>query len=312
MENLKVAKKQGSKVIFNNAGVLFFSKSLEDIYFYTKISCALFKGTEKIHVIDRKIFNKDIISNIEDSVDFLKKHLRLEYKFPTGQLRRQEVLEIPEEALREALVNAITHRNYLKEGVSVTVEIFDDRVEIYNFGALPKDLKRSEFGKRSSPRNTLIAQLMLRAGYIERMGTGIKKMRSLVRKAGLKPIKFEFTKFTTLIFYREPLPGGRIIKSPEIEFMESLSEILIKKTGIHLKSIDKVLQILFQIENNTFSKSFFSKKYNIPLRTLTRYITNLKDLGFISFEGSKRKRQYNVTKKYKSFKVLFKKNDKNL
>ena len=96
--------------MLNNAGALFFSKNLERIYPHAEVSCALFKGTEKIHVIDRKIFNKDIISNIEDSVDFLKKHLRLEYKFPTGQLRRQEVLEIPEEALREALVNAITHR----------------------------------------------------------------------------------------------------------------------------------------------------------------------------------------------------------
>ena len=60
LENLKVAKKQGSKVIFNNAGVLFFSKNLEDIYVHTKISCARLKGTEKRHVLDRKMFNKDI------------------------------------------------------------------------------------------------------------------------------------------------------------------------------------------------------------------------------------------------------------
>ncbi len=96
----------------------------------------------------------------------------------------KEVLEITEDALREALINAVTHRNYLREGISVTVGIFDDRVEIYNFGVLPKDLKRSDFGKRSSPRNPLIAQLMLRAKYIERMRKGIKKMRRLVKKAG--------------------------------------------------------------------------------------------------------------------------------
>ena len=124
LENLKVVKKQGSKIIMNNAGVLFFSKNLDRIFPHASISCALFKGTDKHHnIIDRKIFNRDITNNIEDSLDFLKKHLRLEYHFPTGQLQRKEVLEIPEDALREALTNAVTHRNYLTKGISVSVEI---------------------------------------------------------------------------------------------------------------------------------------------------------------------------------------------
>ena len=82
LENLKVAKKQGSKIIFNKAGVLFFSKNLDKFFPHAEISCALFKGTDKYHdIIDRKIFNRDIINNIEDSVSFFKKHLRLEYHF---------------------------------------------------------------------------------------------------------------------------------------------------------------------------------------------------------------------------------------
>lgn len=212
LENLEVAKRQGSKIILNNAGALFFSKNLERIFLHTETSCALFKGTDKSHdIIDRKIFNEDIISNVEYSMHFLKRNLRLEYKFPKGQLRREEVLEIPEEALREALLNAVTHRNYIFESTSVTVEIFDDRVEIYNFGVLPKKLKRSEFGKKSVFRNQLIADLMIKAKYINGRGTGVKKMRRLVRKAGLKPIKFEFSNFTTVTFYRRPLPGGNFI-----------------------------------------------------------------------------------------------------
>ena len=111
-----------------------------------------------------------------------------------------------------------------------------------------------------------------------------------------------------MTFHRKPLPGGRgqAIKSPEVSAMENLSEILIKKTGIHRKSIDRILQILFQIENKTFSKNSFSNTHNIPLRTLTRYITILKNHRLISFEGSKRKGQYNITKTYKSLKELSK------
>ena len=104
------------KLFFNNTGALFFSKNLEDIYFHTKISCALFKGTEKIKVLDRKIFNSDILSNVEEALIFLQKHLLLEYKIISGKLRREEILEIPEKALREALVNAVTHRDYLNKG----------------------------------------------------------------------------------------------------------------------------------------------------------------------------------------------------
>ena len=59
------------------------------------------------------------------------------------------------------------------------LKFFDDRVEDIIFGALPKDLKRSEFGKRSSPRNTLIAQLMLRVGYIGKNGNRNKKDEKL-------------------------------------------------------------------------------------------------------------------------------------
>ena len=212
LEDLKVVKRKDSEIIFNNAGALFFSKDLDRIHPHAEISCALFKGTDKHHdIIDRKIFIEDIIKNIEDSMNFLIRNLRLEYKFPTGQLRREEVLEIPEEALQEALVNVVTHRDYSFINVSSTVEIFDDRVEIYNFGVLPKGLKRSEFGKKSVPRNSLIADLMLKAKYMKGEGTGVKKMRSLVRKAGLKPIKFEFSNFTTVTFYRKPLPGGNYI-----------------------------------------------------------------------------------------------------
>ena len=303
LENLEVAKRQASKIIFNNAGALFFSKNLKKIFFQTEIICGLFKGTEKVHVLNNENYNIDLIGNIEGAMEFLWKSLRARHELIPRTARRIDVLEIPEKALREALINAVIHTNYLEEGTSVTVEVYDDRVEISNFGGLPARLKKEQFGKKSVRRNPLIADLMARAGYIERMGTGIKKMRDLVKAERLPPIKFEFDNFTTVTFYRKPLPGGfKYARAPEIATETNLSEFLIEKTGIHRKNIDRVLQILFHIENDQFSKNTFSKVHNISLRTLTRYIAILKNNKFISFEGPTKKGKYKVTAMYKTLK----------
>ncbi|MFH1903546.1 MAG: RNA-binding domain-containing protein [Candidatus Omnitrophota bacterium] len=70
--NLGVAEKQQRRLIFNNAGVLFFAKRLADIYLHTEVTCALYKGTEKVNVLDRKDFNEDILTNIDETMIFLK------------------------------------------------------------------------------------------------------------------------------------------------------------------------------------------------------------------------------------------------
>ena len=301
LEKLKVAKRQNSKVILNNAGALFFSKDLSRIYYHTEIACGAFKGKDKIDVLDSARFNTDLIGNVEGAMSFLWKNLRARHEIIPRSTRRINVLEIPADALREALINAVTHRNYRTRGVFIQLEIYDDRVEISNFGGLHRELKKSEFGTKSVTRNPLVAALMLRAGHIEQMGTGIKKMRDLVKKEGLPPIKFRFTNFTTVTFYRPPYPLGSFIElsKSDINFSEKLGNVL----GVKGAKIKELLQILHHIEKDTFEKQSFIKNYNIALRTLNRDITFLKDNDLISFEGSKKTGKYKVTKKYKKLKL---------
>lgn len=96
---------------------------------------------------------------------------------------------MPYDALREAFINAVAHRDYFEKGANVMVEMFADRIEITNFGGLVKGLKPEDFGKKSVLRNPNIANLLHRTGYIEKRGTGINKMRRLVAEAGLPPIE---------------------------------------------------------------------------------------------------------------------------
>ena len=171
LKNLGVAEKQEGEVLLNNTGILFFSKNLDDIYFHTAVTCALYKGTEKVEVLDRKDFNEDIVSSIDRAMIFLKHYIPVRYEM-TGMPRRKEVPEIPYDALREAIINAVAHRDYFEKGANIMVEMFDDRIEITNPGGLVKGLKPEDFGKKSVLRNPNIANLLHRIEYIEKMGTG--------------------------------------------------------------------------------------------------------------------------------------------
>lgn len=140
--NLGVLSNKNGPDLFNNAGALFFSKHPARLIPHSAISCVLFKGTVKNYIIDRKIFEYDLLTNIDHAVSFLERNLRLAYEIK--DIRRKEILEIPKDALREAIINACAHRNYFVYGAHVVVEIFDDRVDISNPGGLPKGLKSED------------------------------------------------------------------------------------------------------------------------------------------------------------------------
>ena len=201
LKNLGVAEKQEGTLHISNTGALFFAKNLDDIYHHTVVTGALYKGVGKHTVLDRRDFNEDLVSTVDQAMNFLKQHIPVRYKF-TGEPQRIEIPEIPYEALREAVINAVVHRDYFEKGANVMVEIFDDRIEISSPGGLVKGLRPEDFGKRSVLRNPNIANLFQRIHYNEKMGTGIQRMQNMMEEEGLKPIEFQFTSFVTAVFYR--------------------------------------------------------------------------------------------------------------
>ena len=137
---------------------------------------------------------------MDDAIVFLKKHLRISYKIES--LQRENILELPEDALREAVVNAVCHRDYFEKGARVMVEIFDDRVDIVSPGSACKGITRENFGTISITRNSIIASMLYRIRYIEQMGTGIKRMRNAAREANVAEPEFELSGFFKVTFKR--------------------------------------------------------------------------------------------------------------
>jgi ATP-dependent DNA helicase RecG len=201
LKNLNCAAEAGGKLCFTNAGALFFRINDEDVEFrHAGVVCALYKGTDKVYILDAKEMNGDLLSNIDDAMVFLKKHLRMSFKIKS--VRRENILELPEDALREAVINAVCHRNLFEKGARVMVEIFDDRVDIVNPGGVPKGITPENFGTISITRNSVIASMLYRADYIEQMGTGITRMRNEAKEANVAEPEFELLNFFKVTFRR--------------------------------------------------------------------------------------------------------------
>lgn len=200
--NIEAAERSGNKLLFRNAGVLFFAKNVRHFFNQAYVTCLLAKGTDKVHILDRKDFAGGIVADIEDSLRFIERNTRTAYRIEG--LKREDVPEYPMKALREAITNAVMHRDWFMEGANVFVEIYTDRIEISSPGGLPKGMKFSDLGRKSIRRNALLADMLHRITFIEKAGTGIKRMRDEARAQHCPAPVFEENGFFTAIFYPNP------------------------------------------------------------------------------------------------------------
>ena len=143
------------------------------------IKAARFKGLRSVEFIDEKEFDEDLFSNYENAMNYLRSKLNTEFIIKGGP--REEVLELPEKALREALLNAIAHRNYFSTA-SIQISIFSDRVVIDNPGKLIGNIKVEDLYKKSYPRNNLLFGLMQRMDLVEKIGSGLVRIDEMMEE----------------------------------------------------------------------------------------------------------------------------------
>jgi len=200
--NIEAAERAGVRLLFRNAGVLFFAKNVRHFFNQAYITCLLAKGSDKVHILDCKDFDGGIVADIEDALRFIERNTRTAYRIE--RLKRENIPEYPMKALREAIINAVMHRDWFIEGANVFVEIYTDRIEVVSPGGLPKGMTLADLGTKSVRRNALIADLLHRIGFIEKAGTGIKRIRNEAREGGYPEPVWEANGFTTVIFRPNP------------------------------------------------------------------------------------------------------------
>ena len=153
---------------------------------------------------------------------FIDRNTRTAYRIES--LRRENIPEYPMKALREAITNAVMHRDWFFEGANVFVEIYTNRIEVISPGGLPTGLKMAKLGRESIRRNPLIADLLHRIEFIEKAGTGIRRIRDEAREQGCPEPEFKVRGAFFVVVFRP---------DPEVRALEDqvTGEVTMQDTG---------------------------------------------------------------------------------
>ena len=177
-----------------NAAILLFGKDPQKFFEQSETKCIRFKGIDVVgEMIDLKPITGDIISQVKEIEKFIYNHISLHSWIESGKMERQEKWEYPPRAIREALANAIAHRDY-RSTSKVQVRIFDDRIEFWNPGKLPQGwtVETLKNKHESKPFNPLFAKAFFWIKYIEEVGTGTNKIVEWCADWGLPEPDFEY------------------------------------------------------------------------------------------------------------------------
>ena len=175
-----------------HGAVLLFGETPQRLLPAADLTCLHFTGTEIAKPIaSQQVFDGTLFELVDKAVAFVMERMWREVDPGEGTPESRVQYELPYDAVREAVVNAVAHRNYASHsGVQVTV--FRDRVEIWNPGGLPEDLtvEQLRLPHPSVPRNRRISEPLYLAHYIERAGTGTLDIIRRCRDAGLADPEF--------------------------------------------------------------------------------------------------------------------------
>ncbi|PHS28850.1 MAG: ATP-dependent DNA helicase [Alkaliphilus sp.] len=275
--NLKLVKEENGKLHPTNALLILLGE-----YENCVMKCSRFKGKTMDVFIDKKEYRGDLFFQIEKAENFIKNNIKL--RGEVKGLQRTDTYEIPIEAIREALVNAVVHRDYVNMGRDVKVGIYDDILNIVSPGSFPSTITQQDILEgRSEIRNNVIARVFKELNYIEQWGTGIKRIKSSCVNRGLKePLIREMGDFVDVLIYREmPESAGKV---PE-------SAGKVPKGHVDLTEQEKTILSYLKSNNKITSKKVESL-FGIKERRARQIIKDMVDKKLISLKDRGKNRYY--------------------
>ncbi len=261
LQNLGVMKNKN----LTNASILFFGKNPSKHFPLYGVKVAEVRGNE---IIDMVEFGQNIFEVVEQAIEYIVKKIPRKLFFDKAV--RYEKPIVPREVIREAIVNALIHRDY-STASSIFIKISESEIEIKNPGTLPEPLKISDLYRahESKPRNPLLAELAHKAKMIEHWGSGTIKIIAGMRKSGLQDPTF--------------LQEGGYFKA-----ILPLKEISLNKRQ------ERILDILKTIPSASFH--YIAKTTNGRERTLRRDLDEMAKRALVFKIKKGRETTYSLTK----------------
>ena len=256
-----------------NAAAFLFSRKKPIFY---EIRLARFRGTDKNYFIDNQQAFGNFFELLDAGMGFFFKHLSL-----SGEIKgvmREEHLDVPVRALREALINALCHRDYDIHQCSIGIAIYDDRIEIESPGRLPHQLTPKTIKRvhKSFPRNEVLANVLYQTTYLEKWGSGVKRIIEVCKEEGSpEPFWTEEAGYTVVTFPLARLNGRNVTQNATQNVTQNVTQ---KDDDVPRRQ--KVEQVISA--NSIISTDALATMFGVTKRTILR---DLKDLGYV-WEGA--------------------------
>jgi ATP-dependent DNA helicase RecG len=277
----------------NGAGVLLFSKDIRRYLPNAVVQCVLYKGTSS-DIIDKKEFNEDLISNFENTIAYIKSKLNTEYVIKS--IVRKEYLEIPEDALREALINSFAHRDYFSSA-PIIVNIYIDRLEIINPFIYNSKITLNDLLKGSYPKNPFLFGFLERMDFVEKAGSGFTRIRKALKEYKLPMVKIEFSKVLFILTFKRP---NLQINSYQTRVLglDTEKERETTQTAVE-KTVEKTVEkIILEITKNPkITQNELIKLTGLTRRGIEWNLQKLKARGIIKRVGPDKGGHWQVIKK---------------
>ncbi len=186
------------KKILNAAGVLFFAKNPQSFIPCAKIRCILYMGSAtNATIADELECEGNLMEMIEAAIEFIRKNVRKRGKVVGAKTEYE--FEYPQLAFREAVINAVAHRDYCIGNQDIKVFIFSDRIEISSPGKFPINSMQNGLPLNHAPRNFIVADLLQRCEYGDRVGGGVNKIFVAMKELQRRLPEFSDTTGTAIV-----------------------------------------------------------------------------------------------------------------
>lgn len=270
-----------------NAAMLLFSKDPEKWQLGAYVKIGYFESDADL------LYQDEIHGSILEQIDKIVELVYLKYmkaKITYEGMQRIERYFVPEEALREALLNALCHKQY-QSGVPIQISVYDNKLYIANCGCLPENwtLENLLSKHASSPYNPNIAHVFYLAGFIESWGRGIEKICLTCEKDGVPQPEYSINPGDIMIKFTAP--EDRIIRSVTSQVTDKVTD---KVTDTLDETSLRILNLL--AVDPAYTTAFLAESLSLSRKTISLRLKMLKGAGLIERIGSDRKGYWKLLK----------------